>query len=72
MGISDKPLKILSGGKFSLTTGQVDGPVVVAITGGRPGGRAVDLTVTDRHTVRCVLSENNVLPADLGRLGMDC
>jgi hypothetical protein len=72
MGISDKTLKSSSGDKFSLTTGQVDGPVVVAITGGRPGGRAVDLTVADRYTVGCVLSENNVLPADLGRLGMDC
>jgi hypothetical protein len=72
MGISDRPLKSSSGDKFSLTTGQVDGPVVVAITCGRPGGRAVDLTVTDRYTVGCVLSENNVLPADLGRLKMDC
>lgn len=72
MGISDKTLKSSSGDKFPLTTSQVDGPVVVTITGGRPGGRAVDLAVTDRHTVGCVLSEHNVLPADLRRLGMDC
>jgi hypothetical protein len=44
----------------SLTAGQVDRPVVVAIASSRPGRRAVDLGVGDAHTSGCVLSEDCV------------
>jgi len=45
--------------------GEVQGPVVVAVAGGGPGGGAVDFVVGDGDTVGGVVAENDVLTADL-------
>lgn len=49
---------------------EVDGPVVVTVAGGAPGGRTVDLAVGDCHAVACLLSKDDVLAANLGSLDL--
>lgn len=44
--------------------GKVESPVVVPVTGGRPGGGAVYLGVGDGDAVRSLISQHYVLTAD--------
>lgn len=48
--------------------GEVETPVVVAVAGGAPRGRAVDLGVGDGHAVGGALAQDNMLTADEGGL----
>lgn len=50
--------------------GQVQGPVVLAVAGGGPGGGAVDLRVGDCDAVGGRIAEDDVLAADEGGLGV--
>ena len=44
---------------------EVHGPVVVAVAGGRPGGRTIDFVVGDSDTIAGVVTKNDVLTTNL-------
>ena len=49
---------------------EVESPVVVAVAGGGPGGGTVDDVVGDCDAVVGAVAKDNVLAANLGRLGV--
>jgi hypothetical protein len=53
-----------------IAAGDVDGPVVVVVTSGRPTGVTVNLRVRDRDTVGGAVAEDNVLAPNEGGLDM--
>lgn len=55
-------------GDHVVGAGEVDGPIVVTVAGGAPGGRTVNLAVGDSHAVACFFSKDDVLAADFGSL----